>query len=29
MTFSAQFRCIAGCAGGHALDEVLPLSELR
>lgn len=23
MTFSAEFRCIAGCAGGHALDEVI------
>jgi threonine synthase len=23
MTFSAEFRCIAGCAGGYPLDEVL------
>jgi len=23
MTFSAEFRCIAGCAGGHRLDEVI------
>ena len=23
MTFSAEFRCIAGCAGGHPLDEVI------
>src|SRR5687767_14456094 len=23
MTFSAEFRCIAGCAGGYALDEVI------
>ena len=23
MTFSAEFRCIAGCEGGYALDEVI------
>jgi threonine synthase len=23
MTFSAEFRCIGGCAGGYALDEVI------
>ncbi|MGN6103546.1 MAG: threonine synthase [Kofleriaceae bacterium] len=23
MSFSAEFRCIAGCPGGHALDEVI------
>ncbi|MBA3395683.1 MAG: threonine synthase [Deltaproteobacteria bacterium] len=23
MTFTAEFRCIAGCAGGYALDEVI------
>ncbi|HWU88570.1 MAG TPA: pyridoxal-phosphate dependent enzyme, partial [Kofleriaceae bacterium] len=23
MTFSAEFRCIAGCAGGYPLDEVI------
>ena len=23
MTFSAEFRCIAGCAGSYALDEVI------
>jgi threonine synthase len=23
MTFSAEFRCVAGCAGGYPLDEVI------
>jgi threonine synthase len=23
MTFSAEFRCISGCDGGYALDEII------